>query len=106
MKVSKLAEMKGGWFVGSFQPTLLETEAFEVGCKHYRSGDREPRHHHRVAVEFTVVAAGRVRMNGAEYAAGDVIRIEPGESTDFEAVEDTITVVVKVPSAAGDKYPG
>jgi hypothetical protein len=30
--------------------------------------------------------------------------IEPGEGTDFQVLEDTITVVAKVPSMLGDKY--
>jgi hypothetical protein len=31
--------------------------------------------------------------------------LEPGESADFNVLEDTTTVVVKVPSLLGDKYP-
>ena len=36
--------------------------------------------------------------------AGDIVLIEPGEDTDFEALTDVTTVVVKTPSVAGDKY--
>lgn len=43
-------------------------------------------------------------MNGTEYGEGDIIRIDTGKATDFEALEDTITVVVKRPSVAEDKY--
>jgi quercetin dioxygenase-like cupin family protein len=39
-----------------------------------------------------------------EWGAGDIIVIDPNESTAFEALEDTLTVVVKTPSVAGDKY--
>jgi quercetin dioxygenase-like cupin family protein len=98
--------MTKGWFVGDFAPTALRTTAAEVAVKTYRAGDREDRHHHKVATEITLILSGEVRMNGATYRTGDIVRIEPGESTDFEAVTDTTTVVVKVPSAAGDKYPG
>ena len=45
-------------------------------------------------------------MNGATYRAGDIVRDRAGRETDFEAVTDVTTVVVKVPSVAGDKYPG
>jgi quercetin dioxygenase-like cupin family protein len=98
--------MTKGWFVGAFAPTALDTTAAEVAVKTYKAGDREDRHHHKVATELTLVLAGAVRMNGALYSAGDIVRIEPGESTDFEAVTDVTTVVVKVPCVAGDKYPG
>jgi quercetin dioxygenase-like cupin family protein len=106
MTLTHLADMTKGWFVGDFAPTALRTTAAEVAVKAYRAGDREDRHHHKVATEITLILSGEVRMNGTTYRGGDIVRIEPGESTDFEAVTDTTTVVVKVPSAAGDKYPG
>lgn len=106
MTVFKLVEMTKGWFAGAFAPTAFHTEAAEVAVKKYRAGDSEDRHHHKVATELTLVLSGEVRMNDATYREGDIIRIEPGESTDFEALTDVTTVVVKVPSMAGDKYPG
>lgn len=102
----RLDDMTKGWFVGDFAPTVLRTQAAEVAVKTYRAGDREDRHHHRVATELTLIITGEVRMNGTPYVAGDIVRIDPGESTDFEAITDVTTVVVKVPSVAGDKYPG
>jgi mannose-6-phosphate isomerase-like protein (cupin superfamily) len=101
-----LGEFTGGWFVGQFEPTLIPSDAVEVAVKHYRAGEHEPEHHHRLAVEVTVIVAGRVRMAGREFAAGDIVRILPGESTDFTALTDATTTVVKMPSVAGDKFPG
>lgn len=105
MKLFKLSDMTRGWFVGDFAPTVLKTSDFEVACQHYRAGDHEARHVHKVATELTLIAVGRARMNGVEYVAGDIIVIEPGDATDFQAIDDTITFVVKVPSVRGDKYP-
>jgi hypothetical protein len=45
-------------------------------------------------------------MNGVEFISGDIITIEPMESTDFEVLEDTSTIVVKLPGASNDKYLG
>jgi len=104
MEKFKLADMKGGWFVGAFSPVALSSEACEVACKHYRAGDHEPSHLHQIATEVTLIAAGRVRMNGVEHAAGDIILIRPGEATDFHALEPSTTMVVKIPSVPGDKY--
>lgn len=106
MKSAKLEEMVKGWFVGDFQPTMLKTGEIEVAVKNYCKGDREGRHFHKLATEITVISYGRVRMNGVEYKKGDIIVIEPLESTDFEALEDTITTVVKYPGASNDKYEG
>ena len=104
MKVSSLDDMKGGWFIGDFEPTCWRTRDFEVTCKHYEAGDVEARHVHRIATEITLIVLGQAMMNGQIFSTGDIIRLEPGEPTDFQALEDTITVVVKVPSVVGDKY--
>lgn len=106
MKHFQLADMTRGWFVGDFQPTALATRGVEVGVKHYIAGEREARHHHRIATEVTLVQSGAVEMNGVRYDSGSIIVIAPGESTDFHALADTVTVVVKVPGARDDKYMG
>jgi len=105
MKIAKLEDMIKGWFVGNFNPTLYKTTAAEVAVKKYQKGDHEGKHYHKIATEITVIISGRVKMNGVEYKAGDIITMEPNESTDFEALEDhTVNVVVKLPGANNDKY--
>lgn len=104
MKVLRLDDMTRGWFVGGFAPTALATEACEVALKHYRAGDAEAAHFHKVATEITLVVSGRVRMVGREFGAGDIVVLEPGEVTGFEALEDAVNVVVKLPGALNDKY--
>lgn len=104
MKTASLQDMMKGWFIGPFAPTLFHTEQFECAVKRYAAGDKEGSHVHRVATEYTIVASGKVRMNGVVYGADTIVVIEPGEATDFEALEDTVTFVVKVPAVRGDKY--
>ena len=99
-----LKDMIGGWFIGDFDPSAWKTAAFEVAVKEYKAGDKEPKHLHKIAVEFTVIVRGKVLMNGVEHGEGDIIRMDAGKDTDFEALEDTITVVVKRQSVAEDKY--
>ena len=105
MKHAKLQDMFKGWFVGNFDPTLIKTNDVEVAVKEYNKGDYEERHYHKIATEITVIIRGRVKMNGVEYKKGDIIIMEPHESTDFECLEDeTQSVVVKFPGANNDKY--
>lgn len=107
MKTAKLKDMTKGWFVGNFEPTLLKTNDVEVAVKSYNKGDYEGRHYHKIATEITVITQGKVKMNGVEYKKGDIIVMEPNESTDFECLEDgTQNVVVKYPGANNDKYIG
>jgi quercetin dioxygenase-like cupin family protein len=104
MNKSKLEDMIGGWFIGNFEPSLLKTNDVEVAVKNYKAGDLEEAHYHKIATEYTVILKGKVRMMGIEYNEGEILTIYPNESTDFLALTDATTVVVKVPGALNDKY--
>lgn len=106
MNTARLDEMVRGWFVGDFQPAAFSTQSAEVGYKTYEADDYEPRHHHKVATEITLLVSGIVEMNGKRYSAGDIIVLAPGDATDFRALTAAATVVVKVPAARNDKYSG
>lgn len=103
---SSLGEMKLGWFIGNFEPSLFKTNDVEVAVKSYKKGDKEGRHYHKIATEITVIVSGKVRMNDEIHEKGDILVIPPNFSTDFEVLEDTVTTVVKLPGANNDKYIG
>lgn len=104
MKIAKINQMTKGWFVGNFEPTLYKTNDCEVAVKSYKAGDCERKHYHKIATEVTVIVSGKVKMCDRELEAGDIIVLDPGESSSFEALEDSINVVVKLPGANNDKY--
>lgn len=104
MTCAKLNDMINGWFIGNFDPSLYKTNDCEVAVKSYKKGDKEDAHYHKIATEFTVIVSGRVKMFDREFVAGDIVVVHPGESTSFEAIEDSINVVVKMPGANNDKY--
>lgn len=106
MKIHQLCDMTKGWFVGQFTPTLVSTTAVEVAVKNYKAGEYEPIHHHKIATEITVINSGSVRMNGVEYSAGTIVVLEPNDASDFLAISDVTTTVVKIPGAPNDKYAG
>jgi len=106
MKKYRLENFKGGWFIGDFEPTIVKTKRFEVSVKHYKKGDTEKKHVHKLAEEFTVVISGKCQLNGQILESGDIAVLKKGEkmTEDFKALEDTVTTVVKIPSVIGDKY--
>ena len=106
MKVFDLSQMTKGWFVGNFSPSALATNVVEVAVKKYQAGEYEAAHHHKIATEITVIVEGRVKMNGVEYGPNSILVIEPNTPTDFLALTDVVTTVVKLPGANNDKYPG
>jgi quercetin dioxygenase-like cupin family protein len=93
-----------GWFVGNFEPNCFFTNQFEVAVKRYKSKDYESCHFHKTSTEITFIVNGSVLMNNIQYNTGDIILIDPNESTDFEALTDVTTVVIKIPSSKNDKY--
>lgn len=104
MKTSRLEDMLNGWFVGNFEPTLYQTNDCEVAVKSYKKGDKEKAHFHKIATEITVIIKGKVKMFDKVYREGDIVIVEPNEITAFEALENSMNVVVKLPGANNDKY--
>lgn len=104
VEVYNLKDMTKGWFVGNFSPSLFSTSDFEIAVKEYKAGDYESKHYHKLADELTVIASGEVLMNGIQYKKDDIIKIKKNQTTDFKALTDVITVVVKIPCCKDDKY--
>lgn len=96
--------MTGGWFVGGFNPTSFSTTECEVAVKDYKAGSFEDEHFHKIATEITLFLKGTAVMCGKTWTVGDIVVIPPGTATDFEAISDVQTVVVKLPGALNDKY--
>ena len=99
-----LSDMVGGWLIGNFEPSLLKTNDVEVAVKRYKAGDYDSLHYHKIGTEYTVIVSGQVEMSGKIYNENDILVINPSDATDFRAITDAITVVVKIPGASNDKY--
>ncbi|WP_047979875.1 cupin domain-containing protein [Ornithinibacillus contaminans] len=104
MKVNHISDMENGWFIGDFSPTILETTDFEVAVKNHKAGYVEKSHYHKRATEVIVVVSGKISMNDIIYTDGSIITHEPFEVSDFCALTDVTTAVVKFPSLVEDKY--
>lgn len=104
MKRYQFETMKGGWFVGDFQPTAFRTGAAEVSYKRHAKGEAWPKHYHAVATEINLLVEGRMRIADQTFQAGDIFVMEPGEVADPEFLDECELVVVKVPSMPNDKY--
>lgn len=93
-----------GWFVGQFDRAVFKTDACEVAYQYNQKGEYCAPHTHQIATEINLITCGRVIMSGQEFEAGDIIIMEPGDVCECEYLEDTYTVVVKVPGVLDDKY--
>lgn len=104
MKRHRLKTFTGGWFIGKFNPSLVDTDTFEVAVKNYSRGYIDESHYHKLAKEYTVIVYGIAEMNDIMFVEGDIIEVEKNEKVQFKALTDVTTVVVKIPSVPGDKY--
>jgi hypothetical protein len=92
-----------GWFIGDFNPSLHRNSEVEVAIKRFTKGDKEPSHYQIAATEWTCVVVGKIRLGHVIFTKNEIAEIPPMESVDFEALEDSILVVVKSPSRPSDK---
>lgn len=104
MKTSNIIDMVKGWFIGDITPVAFSTPYCEVAYKEYKAGDYDSAHYHKMATEVTLIVSGKVKMGGKIFDKGTIITTEPFEIVDFLAIEDSSTVVIKVPGAKNDKY--
>lgn len=98
MKLSRIEDYVGGWFVGNFEPTAYKTDQFEVSYKFHPKGQEWDIHYHDIITEINLVVRGKMILQGKELKTGDVFILEPYEIADPEFLEDTEIVCVKTPS--------
>jgi len=104
MKIYDYKNMKGGWFVGNFEPTAYKTENFEVSYKIHPKGEIWDHHYHKIATEINFLVIGSMTLQGKDLKSGDIFVIEPSEIANPVFHEDCHIVCVKTASVKGDKY--
>lgn len=104
MKIDKMSNMVGGWFVGDFDPSVYKTDQFEVCYKQHYKGEVWDNHYHKVATEINYLIRGEMKINDTLLSQGDIFLIEPYEISIPDFLTDCELIVVKTPSIKGDKY--
>ena len=103
MKTDHISNFTRGWFIGNFEPSILQTEDFEVAIITHKQDEEIPKHFHPVATEYNVMLSGRMWVNGRNLTKGDMFSFEPDEICNVQVLEDSEVLCVKVPSIQGDK---
>lgn len=93
-----------GWFVGSFERAVLKTDAVEAALQHNLKGETSPAHYHKIATEVNLIISGMVKINGEIYIEGQGVVFYPDDICECEYLDDTTTMVIKVPGPLNDKY--
>lgn len=98
MKISRIENMKGGWFVGDFEPVAYKTSDFEVSYKIHPQGERWDFHYHTEVTEINYLVRGEMTLQNQLLKSGDIFVLEPFEVADPEFITDCEIVCVKTPS--------
>ena len=104
MKIKNIQDMKRGWLIGDFEPSILRTKDFEVGILTHKKGEFWSAHLHKESEEYNLLLDGKMEINGVLIEPGTIFIIEKNEISRPEFLEDCRVLVVKVPSLPGDKY--
>lgn len=104
MKISRIENYEGGWFVGDFVPSAYKTTAFEVCYKTHPKGDKWDTHYHKSAVEINYLVEGEMIIQGKCLKSGDIFVLYPYEVADPEFLTECRLIIIKAPSDTKDKY--
>jgi quercetin dioxygenase-like cupin family protein len=104
MDILKMKDMKGGWFVGNFEPTAFKTEKFEVCYKQHTKGEQWETHYHKEGTEINYLVDGKLTIQNKELNKGDIFILHPFEIADPIFLEDCTVLIIKTPSKPGDKF--
>lgn len=96
--------MKGGWFIGSFEPTSFKTSDCEVCYKIHKAGEIWDKHYHAIAIEINYLIKGTMYINETLLQSGEIFILYPNEVAEPMFITDCELIIVKIPSIIGDKY--
>lgn len=104
MKIYELETFHGGWFIGDFEPSILQNSGFEVSIKMHPKGELWDKHFHKIATEYNCLVSGKMKVNGFLIEAGQIFVIEPNFVVEPEFLENCTIVCIKHPGVINDKY--
>lgn len=103
MKIHKMKDFTGGWFIGNFDPNVYRSKDVEVCYKVHHAGEVWPSHYHR-GIEINYLIRGEMTVQDALLIEGDIFVIEAYEVADPIFLTDCELIVVKFPSDPEDKH--
>jgi hypothetical protein len=104
MRFDKLSNYKNGWLVGDFQPSIFESKDNDIGILQVKKNSLGDSHFHKNHIEYNIIVAGEVEINGNILTVGDIFIYEPFDKSELLFHENTTLVVIKNPATKNDKF--
>jgi quercetin dioxygenase-like cupin family protein len=103
MRVGNIHDMKNGWFVGNFSPTVFKTEDVEISHQKHKKGETGKEHFHTDSVEINYILKGELMASGTLLSNGDIFIYGKNEISKVIFLENTDLIIVRLPSSPEDK---
>lgn len=101
---NNISNMKRGWIIGDFIPSILRTQDFEVGILSHKKNEIWPIHIHKETTEINVLLSGKMTINEEIINPKDVFIFYPGMISAPKFLEDCELICIKYPSRPYDKH--
>lgn len=102
MKLAKLQDMKGGWYIGDFD-CAYQTKQFEVSFKIHKKESVWDTHYHKYVTEINLLVRGKMTIHDKILLPGDIFILEPYEIANPVFDDNCEIICVKVPGIRMDK---
>jgi len=102
--MNNLKDFKNGWVIGDFLPSLVQTKDVEAAVFYLQNGTQGDGHYHKISTEYNIIIKGSAEKDGKKLECGDIFTYLPYEKSYVRYTEDSILLVVKVPSSKNDKF--
>lgn len=103
MKVTRIEDYVGGWYIGNFEPSAYKTNSVEVSYKIHKKNEQWDWHYHEHLDEINFLVRGKMTIQGKTLVSGDVFVLEKLEIANPEFLEDCEIVCIKSPNITNDK---
>lgn len=103
MEIHELNNMKDGWFVGDFEPSVFKNKDFEVCYKRHHKNEEWDKHYHEKSTEINLLISGSMKINNTLIKSGQIFVIKPFFIAKPTFLEDCELIIIKTPSEPGDK---
>lgn len=85
-------------------PSIFTSDAVEVAIQSRQKGNKEDNHYHKTVIQYNCIVKGKVSVDGHILSDGDIFVQERHDKADYEFLEDTDLLIIRLPSISGDKH--
>lgn len=92
-----------GWIIGNFIPSIIETDAFELGILKHKKDEKWPFHYHSYMTEINLLLDGEMILNNKKIIKNELFIIDKNQIACPFFLTDVTVLCIKTPSVKNDK---